>query len=111
MVRMESRCCNRRRPAILQEARVWLHAVEKRPVDVEHVDIVPFGSPVPKSHALVDTTRTSTLHYLRSKYRRVLMHTQCPQRILGCLDCQCWPVHTKIPQLDLAIPAAADELP
>ncbi len=44
-MRMERRRCNRRRTRLLQEARVRLQGVEESAVEVEDIDVVPFGAP------------------------------------------------------------------
>lgn len=45
-MRMERRRRNRRGTSLLQEARIRLQGVEESAVEVEDVDIMPFGAPV-----------------------------------------------------------------
>ncbi len=45
-MRMERRRRDRRRTSLLEEARVRLQGVEESAVEVEDIDVMPFGAPI-----------------------------------------------------------------
>lgn len=70
---------------MLEEAGVGFDVVEKGAVDVEYIDIVSFGSPVPRSSVLTKKKKKSNdfTHglNLRRKDGSMLVNAQCPQHV------------------------------
>ena len=73
-----------------------------------------FGAPViliSTSHSTLASRLEKEGCHLRSKYRRMLVHTQRPQRILRRPYRMQWLILPDIPKLDLAVSATTNKFP
>ena len=86
---MKRRGRNGRGAGIMQETGVRLEGIEEGAIDVEEIDVVALGA--------------------GCKHGGMLMHGQGAQGILGCPDGPERIVFADVPELDLAVAAAADE--